>query len=199
MRFFHGGMDRKFNGQHCVSKTLVFATSRVRRRTRHLLKQSKTCIKPNSAVAQRRIRKLRNHVVSANLLGDPQGRFPHIPGSYVRDALKNGVAMQDARGFNPYKTGFVGGSDSHNTGVPYRQDNYFGGHAFEDGGLKERMSCHLFAGADIRMMNPAGFEWDLGGGKYPRLAFRSHAAQGDVCHQRSAHQAAFLRRLGIWS
>jgi hypothetical protein len=43
----------------------------------------------------------------------------------VRQALKDGLAMQDARGYNPYKTGVVGGSDSHNTGVPYRQDNFF--------------------------------------------------------------------------
>jgi hypothetical protein len=97
-----------------------------------------------------------NFEIMSYLLGDPQGRFPRIPGSYVRDALKNGVAMQDARGFNPYKTGFVGGSDSHNTGVPYRQANFFGGHAFNDGALKQRMSGHVFAGLDTRLENPAG-------------------------------------------
>jgi Protein of unknown function (DUF3604) len=97
-----------------------------------------------------------NFEIFSYLLGDPQGRFPRIPGSYVRDALKNGVAMQDARGFNPYKTGFVGGSDSHNTGVPYRQENFFGGHAFNDGALKQRMSGHVFAGLDTRLENPAG-------------------------------------------
>ncbi len=59
-------------------------------------------------------------------------------------------------GYNPYKTGIVGGSDSHNGAAPYRQDNYFGGHAMEDGGLKERMAGHIFAGGDIRLMNPAG-------------------------------------------
>ena len=37
--------------------------------------------------------------------------------------------MQDTRGYNPYKFGMAGGSDSHNTGSPYRQDNFFGGHA----------------------------------------------------------------------
>ena len=41
--------------------------------------------------------------------------------------------MQEARGYNPYKIGFVGGSDSHNTGVPYRQNNFFGGHGVNDG------------------------------------------------------------------
>lgn len=97
-----------------------------------------------------------NFEILTYLLGDPKGRFPMIPGSYVRDALKTGVAMQDARGYNPYKTGVVGGSDSHNTGVPYRQENFFGGHGKADGGEKERMSGRLFAGLDVRNENPAG-------------------------------------------
>ncbi len=90
------------------------------------------------------------------LLGFPEGRFPTIPGSYVRQGLKDGIAMQHARGYNPYKTGIVGGSDSHNTAVPYRQDNFFGGHALNDGNVKERMSGHVFAGMDVRFENPAG-------------------------------------------
>ena len=48
--------------------------------------------------------------------------------------------MQDTRGFNPFKFGFGAASDSHNTAVPYRQDNFFGGHSFTDGTLEVRMS-----------------------------------------------------------
>jgi hypothetical protein len=94
--------------------------------------------------------------IMSYLLGDPAGRIPTVQGSYVRQALKDGIAMQDASGYNPYKTGFVGGSDSHNTGVPYRQANFFGGHGMADGGLKERMAGHIFAGLDTRYENPAG-------------------------------------------
>jgi hypothetical protein len=97
-----------------------------------------------------------NYEILNYLLGNPEGRSPTIPGSYVRQGLKDGLSMQSARGYNPYKTGIVGGSDSHNTGVPYRQDNFFGGHALNDGGLKERMAGHVFAGMDIRYENPAG-------------------------------------------
>ncbi|MGO7428939.1 DUF3604 domain-containing protein, partial [Rhizobium ruizarguesonis] len=46
------------------------------------------------------------------LLGDPAGRIPQVSGSYVRQALKDGLSIMEARGYNPYKTGFVGGSDS---------------------------------------------------------------------------------------
>ncbi len=64
--------------------------------------------------------------------------------------------MQATKGYNPYKLGFVGGSDSHNTGVPYRQNNFYGGHGLNDGNIKERMSGHVFAGLDVRYENPAG-------------------------------------------
>lgn len=97
-----------------------------------------------------------NYEILNYLLGDPQGQFITLGGSYLRQALKDGVAMQQARGYNPYKTGVVGGSDSHNTAVPYRQENFFGGHARLDGTVKERMAGHNFAGLDVRFENPAG-------------------------------------------
>ncbi len=97
-----------------------------------------------------------NYEILNYLLGDPQGQFITLGGSYVRQALKDGIAMQQARGYNPFKTGVVGGSDSHNTAVPYRQENFFGGHARLDGTIKERMGGHNFAGMDVRFENPAG-------------------------------------------
>jgi hypothetical protein len=80
------------------------------------------------------------------LLGNPPGRVPHIVGSYARQALKDGLAMQDAEGFNPYKFGFGAASDSHNTAVPYRQDNFFGGHSFTDGTIEKRMAGEIVGG-----------------------------------------------------
>jgi hypothetical protein len=90
------------------------------------------------------------------LLGDPAGRIPHIVGSYARQALKDGLAMQDTEGFNPYKFGFGAAADSHNTAVPYRQDNFFGGHASADGKIEVRMSGRLLAGMDPRVLATAG-------------------------------------------
>ena len=97
-----------------------------------------------------------NYEVLSYLLGDPEGRFDHIVGSYARQALKDGLTMQDTKGYNPYKFGIVGGSDSHNTGTPYRQDNFYGGHAHLDGTIETRMAGHIFAGLDTRLENPAG-------------------------------------------
>ena len=65
--------------------------------------------------------------------------------------------MQDMRGYNPYKFGMAGGSDSHNTGSPYRQDNFFGLHADADGSVERRFAGVLIGGTmDVRLENPGG-------------------------------------------
>ncbi len=99
-----------------------------------------------------------NYEITSFLIGLPadNGRVPHIVGSYSRQALKDGLTMQDTRGYNPYKFGIVGGSDSHNTGSPYRQNNFFGGHGINDGTIETRLSGHLMTGLDVRLENPAG-------------------------------------------
>jgi hypothetical protein len=99
-----------------------------------------------------------NYEIMSILLGLPEdsGRIPHIVGSYARQALKDGLTMQDVRGFNPYKFGFGAASDSHDTGSPYRQNNFYGGHASTDGTIEQRMSGHIFNGVDTRLESPAG-------------------------------------------
>lgn len=99
-----------------------------------------------------------NYEIISFLIGLPEesGRIPHIVGSYARQALKDGLTMQDTRGYNPYKFGVVGGSDSHNTGAPYRQDSFYGGHGINDGTIETRMSGHLFTGMDVRYESPSG-------------------------------------------
>ncbi|MFA4901717.1 MAG: DUF3604 domain-containing protein [Desulfobaccales bacterium] len=97
-----------------------------------------------------------NFEVLDYLLFVTQKRPIQVHGSYIREGLENGMAMQDRRGYNPYKVGFVGGSDSHDTGSPYRQKNFFGAHGAIDGGLKERMSGVNMVGLDILQENPAG-------------------------------------------
>ena len=100
-----------------------------------------------------------NYEMFSGLLGlSPEiGRIDHIHGSFARQALKDGIAMQDTRGYNPYKFGMAAGSDSHNTGSPYRQDNFFGGHADVDGTVQRRMAGVLLGNTlDVRLENPGG-------------------------------------------
>jgi uncharacterized protein DUF3604 len=90
------------------------------------------------------------------LLGDPAGRIPHVVGSYARQALKDGLALEDTKGFNPYKFGFGAAADAHTTGAPYRENNFFGAHGVMDATIEARMSGRLFGGIDPRTEAPAG-------------------------------------------
>ncbi|HEY6240508.1 MAG TPA: DUF3604 domain-containing protein, partial [Burkholderiales bacterium] len=56
-----------------------------------------------------------NFELLSYLLSNPEGRIPPVVGSFARQALKDGITMQDTLGFNPYKFGFEAGSDSHNS------------------------------------------------------------------------------------
>ncbi|WP_064742653.1 DUF3604 domain-containing protein [Edaphobacter aggregans] len=100
-----------------------------------------------------------NYEIFSGLLGLPPdvGRVDHIYGSFARQAYKDGIAMQDTRGYNPYKFGMAAGSDSHNTGSPYRQDNFYGGHAEADGTIERRLAGVLLGNTiDVRLENPGG-------------------------------------------
>src|SRR6516162_6683558 len=100
-----------------------------------------------------------NYELFTGLLGLPPdvGRVDHIHGSFARQAYKDGITMRDVRGYNPYKFGMAGGSDSHNTGSPYRQDNFYGGHAAADGTVERRLAGVLLGSTlDVRLENPGG-------------------------------------------
>ena len=47
-----------------------------------------------------------------------------VNGSYAREALLNGLAIEDAGGQNPYKFGFIGSSDTHSGAAAIEEDNY---------------------------------------------------------------------------
>ena len=49
-----------------------------------------------------------------------------VPGSYVREALMHGIEMESQDGFNPYKFGVIGSSDTHNASWTGNDDNYWG-------------------------------------------------------------------------
>ncbi len=83
-------------------------------------------------------------------------RIPKVHGSYVREAYENGLAMQQARGYNPYKMGLVGGSDSHSSAAGYSQSDYFGGHGLVDGKPQQRLSGKEMTGMNMGLLSTAG-------------------------------------------
>ncbi len=50
------------------------------------------------------------------------------PGSYVREALKRGLLIEQRTGVNPYRFGVIGSSDAHTSLATADEDNYFGKH-----------------------------------------------------------------------
>lgn len=93
-------------------------------------------------------------VVGWQLLGGKGD--PRQYGSYIRQAYKDGIAMQGSRGYNPYKFGVVSGSDSHSTVVPYRQKNFFGVHGNQDDTTEKRLSGKGAMGFNNLWATPAG-------------------------------------------
>ena len=54
-------------------------------------------------------------------------KVTHFDGSYVRKALKDGILMQETKGFNPFKLGFIGSTDTHNATPGPAQERYYYG------------------------------------------------------------------------
>jgi hypothetical protein len=52
-----------------------------------------------------------------------------LAGEYAREALKNGLMLEQKLGVNPYKFGLVGSTDSHTALATAQEDNFFGKHA----------------------------------------------------------------------
>ena len=52
-----------------------------------------------------------------------------LAGEYAREALKNGLVLEERFGTNPYKFALQGASDAHNSIPVTSEDNFFGKHA----------------------------------------------------------------------
>lgn len=74
------------------------------------------------------------------ILGRPSEKGK-IEGSYARLALEQGLEMEEASGFNPYRFGMIGASDGHNAASPVEEDNYFGKIGLVDGTPSARIGA----------------------------------------------------------
>ena len=95
------------------------------------------------------------HEILEYLLGGID-RAPKLHGSYIREAYQNGLAMQETRGYNPYKFGLVGASDTHSTATSYTQSNFFGGHGLLDATPQGRLSGEKHSGMTSDKFSTAG-------------------------------------------
>jgi hypothetical protein len=72
-------------------------------------------LSPNDEWADFELMELR---VASTLPSRPEG-------SYVREAYLNGLLMEEESGFNPYRFGVIGSSDTHNAAGSFEEDNYW--------------------------------------------------------------------------
>ena len=63
-----------------------------------------------------------------NLLNNQPTKPGDYAGSYVREALKRGLAIEQRTGVNPYKYGVIGSTDAHTSLSTADENNYFGKH-----------------------------------------------------------------------
>jgi hypothetical protein len=59
-------------------------------------------------------------------------------GSYVREALKRGLSLEEQLGVNPYAFGLVGSTDSHTALATADEDNFFGKHTGNEPSYQSR-------------------------------------------------------------
>ena len=64
-----------------------------------------------------------------NLIFNQPTKQSDLPGSYVREALKRGLLIEQRTGVNPYKFGVIGSTDSHTGLSTTEENNYFGKHS----------------------------------------------------------------------
>ena len=123
-----------------------------------------------------------------------------LAGGYAREALKNGLLLEEKLGTNPYKLGMVGSTDSHTALSTAEEDNFFGKHSGSEPS-PDRM-LHLFnedRQGGIQGMGDGrlGAGRGLGRAKHPRVDLRRHGPQGGLRDDGYPFRRSLLRRLAI--
>jgi len=91
---------------------------------------------------------------NADSIAGFSNRIP-LKENYVRYGVVQGLVDENRLGVNPFKLGFVGGTDSHN-GIPgdTDEDNFVGGHGAEDATPQRRQTAEVGGWIAARDQSP---------------------------------------------
>ncbi len=64
-----------------------------------------------------------NFEILESITGAPTGQ---LNGRYVRDTYRSGLKLDETEGYNPFKFGLIGSSDTHLAGAAYAEEEYVG-------------------------------------------------------------------------
>lgn len=94
-----------------------------------------------------------NCVVTCDSAGQPEGCISEH--NYVRNALKSGLEFTEKTGENPYKLGFIGSTDTHNSNPGNTEEkNYQGNFGYLDAEAEDRLKVKLESGFKELSRNP---------------------------------------------
>ena len=87
---------------------------------------------------------------NADSMAKHSGRVPEKR-NFVRSGVTKGLALEQKLGVNPFKLGFVGGTDNHNGMMgDVDEDNFVGTHGPEDGSIQERREGQVTSWLDSK-------------------------------------------------
>ncbi len=153
--------DQRMRNEPLVENTQVKGTS-----------DTHPLLSPNDEWADFEIMPIR---VASNLSSRPEG-------SYVREAYGTGLKLEEEYGFNPYKFGVIGSSDTHNAAGSFEEDNYWSKTGITDIEPHQRGSIPLPEDhegmGDDNPLAGASEESDDEGPKYANAASQYWGASG---------------------
>jgi hypothetical protein len=97
-----------------------------------------------------------NYTIGTSFLAQPKG-------SYARDALLTGIALEEQLGTNPYRFGLIGSSDTHNAAGSFREDEYLSKSGLLDATPELRGSVPLAETGDYADPPPIRRLWGASG------------------------------------
>ncbi len=123
-----------------------------------------------------------------------------MPTNYLRSGLLQGLKYEKTLGVNPFKFGFIGGTDVHNSLSSIEENNFFGKHVNQEPNKARWSHVSKQGFGKDPLYLPLHGGWLRGGvghREHTRSIVGRHAPQGSVCHFRYTHDGALVRRLEL--